>query len=105
MKKRTVRKKDKYSVTEVGTLIERLRAEFKPVLKAIPGMQEKLDSIYEQVGRNTEKIELNRQLITRNEGLITRNEGLINRILEELKMKVDRKDFEILEKKVASLTP
>ena len=89
MKKRT-KKEDKFTGTEVGALIESLRAEIKPILEAIPGMKTKLDNIFEQVGKNTEKIEQNRQLITR--------------VLEELKSKVDRKDFEILEKKVASLT-
>ena len=96
MKKR-LKKDNKFRTTEVGVLIEAIRAEFKPVLEAIPGMQNKLDSIFEQVGKNTEKIEENRRLITR-------NEDLINRVLEELKSKVDRKDFELLEKKVASLT-
>ena len=88
MKKR-VKKDHKFRATEVGALIKAIRAEFKPVLEAIPGMQNKLDSIYEQVGKNTEKIEENRRLI--------------KRVLEELKSKVDRKDFELLEKKVASL--
>ena len=88
MKKR-VKKDNKFSSTEVGTLIESLRSEIRPVLEAIPGMQNKLDSIFEQAGKNTEKIEENRRLITR--------------VLEELKSKVDRKDFELLEKKVASL--
>jgi len=75
-------KKDKYTVTEVGTLIEALRSEFRPFVETIPGMQKKLDSIYEQVGKNTEKID---------------------RILEELKSKVDHKNFDVLEKKVAVL--
>lgn len=88
MKKRA-KKNDKFSSTQVGTLIEALKSEIKPVIEAIPGMQKKLDSIFEQVGKNTEKIEANRVLITR--------------VLEELKSKVDRRDFEILEKKVASL--
>jgi len=47
------------------------------------GLTTKLDSTYEQVGKNTE---------------------ILNRILLELKSKVDRKDFELLKKKVASLT-
>jgi len=83
-------KKDKYTVTEVGTLIEALRSEFRPLLEQIPGIKNKLDSVYEQVGRNTEKIEENR--------------FLINRVLEQLKTKADQKDLEALEQKVASLT-
>jgi len=97
-------KKDKYTVTEVGTLIEALRSEFKPVVEAIPDMQAKLKSISEQVGMNAEKIEENRFLIMRNLEHITKNTGLIDRILEERKSKVDRQDFEVLEKKVAAFT-
>ena len=89
MEKR-IKKEDKFSSTEVGALIEALRSEIQPVLKAIPGMQNKLDSIFEQVGKNTEKL-----------GIL---EIAVKRILEELKSKVNRSDFEILEKKVASLT-
>ena len=138
MEKR-MKKEDKFSSTEVGALIEALRFEIKPVLEAIPDMQEKLDSIFEQVGvnteklvlletavkgnaekidRNAEKIDRNAEKIDRNAEMIEQNidkiDGnaekieinrvLVTRVLEELKSKVDRKDFEILEKKVASLT-
>ena len=83
-------KKDKFSVTEIGVLIDSLRSEIKPILEDIPEIKKKLAGVFEQVGRNPEKIEINRLLITR--------------VLEELKSKVDRKDFEILEKKVNALT-
>lgn len=89
MEKR-IKKEDKFSSTEVGALIEALRSEIQPVLEAIPDMQNKLDSIFEQVGKNTEKL-----------GIL---EIAVKRILEELKSKVNRSDFEILEKKVTSLT-
>lgn len=88
--KKPTKKDDKFSQTEVGVLIEALRSEIKPVLEAIPDMQNKLDSIFEQVGKNTDKL-----------GIL---EIAVKRILEELKSKVNRSDFEILEKKVASLT-
>lgn len=81
MKKR-VKKDNKFSSTKVGVLIEAMKQEFKPILEDIPSIKAKLDSTYEQVGRNTE---------------------LLNRVLLELKSKVARKDFELLEKKVASL--
>ncbi|MDD5557482.1 MAG: hypothetical protein PHN82_09560 [bacterium] len=84
-----MKKEDKFSATEVGTLIEAIRSEIKPVLEAIPGMKEKLDRLFEKVEGNTGKIELNRVLITR--------------VLEELKSKVAREDFEILARKVSSL--
>ena len=89
MEKR-MKKEDKFSSTEVGALIESLKSEIKPVLEAIPDMQNKLDSIFEQVGKNTEKL-----------GIL---EIAVKRVLEELKSKINRNDFEILEKKVASLT-
>jgi len=122
--KKGPKKADKFSVTEVGTLIESMRREFRPILEDIPSIKAKLDSTYEQVGKNTEGIEFLRLLVTKNtkeirlnRDLITKNtEGihlikyslnkhgeLLNRILEELKSKVDRKDFELLEKKVATL--
>ena len=101
MKKRA---KDKFTTTEVGVLIEALRAEIRPVLEAIPSFKEKLDSIFEHVGKNAEKIELNRLLIGNNAEKIGINTEKIDCILEQLKSKVDRKDFKTLEKQIASLT-
>ena len=93
-------KKDKYTVTEVGTLIEALRSEFKPILEQIPGMKERLDNVYEQVGKNTEKLGLLEIAVRRIPGI----EKKVDSILEELKSKADQKDLETLEKKVAALT-
>jgi len=105
------KKVDKFSLTEVGVLIEAMRAEFKPILEDIPSIKAKLDSTYEQVGKNTEGIELLRLLVTKNtkeirlnRDLITKNSKGIELILLELKSKVGRKDFEPLEKKAASLS-
>jgi len=124
MKKRP-KKTDKFSLTEVGTLIEAMRAEFKPILEDIPSIKAKLDSTFEQVGKNTEGIELLRFLVTKNaeeirriRDIVTKNAEEIRRIRDivtktpeeielirqKLKSKVDRKDFELFEKKVASLT-
>lgn len=124
MKKRT-KKNGKFSLTEVGVLIEAIRAEFRPYLEIIPGMQEKLNATFEQVGKNTEDIQLIKHILSNHSGEIksisgeikpisgeiksikgTLNEHteILNRILEELKSKIDRKDFELLEKKVASLS-
>ena len=102
MKKRL--KKDKFSSSEVGALIESLRAEIKPILEAIPGIQEKLDDTFEQVGKNTKTLGTLETVVRRNAEKIEVNRQLLNRVLEELKSRVDRKDFETLEKKVASLT-
>lgn len=110
MKKR-LKKDNKFSLTEVGALIKSMRTEFRPILEDIPSIKAKLDSTYEQVGKNTEGIELLRLLVTKNtkeirlnRDLITKNSKGIELILEGLKSKVDCKDFGLLEKKVASLS-
>jgi len=103
MEKR-VKKENKFRATEVGALIEALRSEIKPVLEAIPGMKEKLDSTFEQVCMNTEGLAVLKTAVKNNAEKIEINRLLITRVLEELRSKVDRKDFDILEKKVASLT-
>jgi len=87
MKKQT-RKNEKFSPTEVGALIEALRSEIKPALEAIPDMQDKLDNIFEQVGVNTQELGIIKTAVKI-------NTEKINQILEGLKSKVDRKDFEI----------
>jgi len=118
------KKVDKFTGTEVGTLIEAIRSEFKPYLEIIPGIQEKLNATFEQAGKNTEDMQLikftlkkhgellnehtrilNEHGRTLNEhsGLLNKHSELLNRILEELKSKVGRKEFELLEKKAASL--
>jgi len=92
-----VKKDDKFSVTEVGTLIEAMHREFKPILEDIPSIKSKLDATFEQVGKNTEDIQLIKFTLKE-------HSNLLNHILEELKSKADRRDFELLEKKVASLS-
>ena len=101
--KKQMKKDDKFSSTEVGALIEALRSEIKPVLESIPDMQNKLDSIFEQVGKNTEKLGILETAAKAHTEKTELNRQLITRVLEELKSKVDRGVFEILEKKVASL--
>ena len=103
MEKR-VKKENKFRATEVGALIEALRSEIKPVLEAIPDIQKKSDSIFEQVCINTENFTVLKTAVKNNDAKIEINRVLIIRVLEELRSKVDRKDFDILEKKVASLT-
>ena len=124
MKKR-IRKEDKFRSTEIGALLEAIKAEIKPILEDIPSIKAKLDATFEQVGKNTEtlsfvgmqvkslqgqvnslqeKVGENTKEIRLNRELISKNTGLINRVLEELKSKVDRRDFELLEKKVASIS-
>lgn len=97
-------RQDKFSSAEVGALIESLRSEIKPVLEAIPDMQSKLDGIFEQIGKNTEQLAVLETVVKSHTEKTEINRQLITRVLVELKTKVDRKDFETLEKKVASLT-
>ncbi len=124
MKKQS-KKNGKFTVTEVGALIEAMRRELRPILEDIPSIKAKLDSTFEQVGKNTEDIQLIKHILSKHtEGiqlikqtldehsrilnehskLLNEHSGLLNHILEKLESKVDRKDFEILEKKVASIS-
>ncbi len=131
MKKR-VKKDNKFRATEVGALLEAIKAEIKPILEDIPSIKAKLDSTFEQVGKNTETLALvgiqikslqekvsgnteethlikhilsnHSEEIKSIKDTLKEHSGLLNRILEELKSKADRKDFEPPEKKVAPLT-
>jgi len=103
MKKRP-KKDDKFRSTEVGALLEAIKAEIKPILEDIPSIKNKLDGIFEQVGKNTEDIQLIKFTLKKHGELLNGHSELLNRILEELKSKVSRSEFELLEKKVASLT-
>jgi methyl-accepting chemotaxis protein len=110
MKKRP-KKDGKFRSTEVGALLEAIKAEIRPILEDIPSIKAKLDSTFEQVGKNTEtlsfvgmQIKSLQEKVGENTKEIRLNRDLINRVLEELKSKVERKDFELLEKKVASIT-
>ena len=110
MKKQT-KKNDKFTVTEVGTLIDAMRRDFKPILEDIPSIKAKLDSVFEQVGKNTEDIQLIKHILSSHteeiksiKGTLKEHSGILSHILEELKSKVSRSEFELLEKKVSSLS-
>ena len=77
-------------VEKESVFVESLRSEIRPLLEQLPIIKEKADALYEQVVRNGE--------------ILDRIRSLITRVLEELKSTVDRTNFEILEKKVASLS-
>jgi len=101
-----------------------MRRELRPILEDIPSIKAKLDSVFEQVGKNSEDIHLIKftlnehgkilnehskilnehgRLLNEHSGILNEHSGLLNHILEELKSKVSRSEFELLEKKVASL--
>ena len=54
--KSKIRGQDKYTVTEVGTLIEHFESQFKVFGESQQAVIKKLDATYEQVGKNTEDI-------------------------------------------------
>jgi len=60
------RGKDKYTVTEVGTLIEHFECQFKVFGEGQNAIREKLDATYEQVGKNTEEIVLLKVAVQKN---------------------------------------
>jgi uncharacterized phage infection (PIP) family protein YhgE len=117
MKKR-VKKDDKFTVTEVGALIEDLRGQFKVFGEGLIDLREKFDTLAGKVdtltgivAREAEKSDLFRMRIVNLENTVTQINGKLARIEEDIRLirnnlasKVDHKNFEILEKKVASLT-
>ncbi len=110
MKKRA-KKEDKFSVREVSVLIEDLRSQFRVFGEGLRDVREKLDTVTGIVAENSENITLLRigvsatkdELVKVN-GKLARIEESIRFIKDKLKSKVDRKNFELLEKKVTSLT-
>jgi len=84
-------KKDKFSTSEVGALIENLRAEIKPILEDIPDIKKELDGIFEQVGKNSETLGTLEIAVRRSAEKIEINRQLITRVLEELNQKLTAK--------------
>jgi len=110
MKKRP-KKVDKFTVTEVGALIEDLRGQFKIFGEGLNGLREKVDTLTGIVNHEAKKSDLSRMdiasLKTDVATLKTDIASLkidVRLIRDTLVSKIDRKDFEILEKKVVSLT-
>jgi hypothetical protein len=110
MKKR-VKKDDKFSPTEVGALIEDLRGQFKAFGEGLKDLREKFDTLDSKletltgiVNHEAKKSDLSRIDIANLKNAVNRIEEQIRLIRDTLVSKADRKDFEILEKKVASLT-
>lgn len=104
-------KKDKFSTSEVGALIDQLRGEFKVFGESLSDLREKFDALTGMVAEHEEKSTWSRLEIGTIKGDLTKINGKLARIEEStrsikdnLKSKVDRKDFETLEKKVASFT-
>lgn len=110
--------KNSYTPTEVGTLIEQFRSEFKvfgerqqSIIEKQQSIIEKLDATYEQVGKNTQEIALIKttlrnlkEQVSINTGKIEENRQLIEHVLEELKLKASREEFKTLKNRVDSST-
>ena len=99
-KKKGVIQKDEYTVTEVGTLIEEFRSEFKVFGEKLQANTEKLDATYEQVGKITEQMIL---LETAVRNVIARIEELTKGISELVKTKADREEMQLLDKRISAL--
>ncbi|MBU4457405.1 MAG: hypothetical protein KJ902_01545 [Candidatus Omnitrophica bacterium] len=110
MKKRA-KKDDKFRSTEVGALIEDLRGQFKVFGEGLNDLREKVDTVTGMVGQEAEKSTMSRMdimvlknTVTQINGKLAGIEKDMRLIRDNLKSKVDRREFELLEKKVASIT-
>lgn len=95
-----IRGKDKYTVTEVGTLIDQFRGEFKVFGENIISVKSDVKSIKEMVSDNTERITL-LEITVRN--VVAKIDELIKSINTLVKTKADRQEFQALEKRVSIL--
>jgi len=108
--KKHPKKDDKFRPTEVGALIEDLRDQFKVFGEGLNDLREKVDTVTGMVGQEAEKSTMSRidimvlkNTVTQINGKLAGIEKDMRLIRDNLAFKADRKDFEILEKKVASL--
>lgn len=106
-----MKKSDKFTVTEVGALIEDLRNQFKIFGEGLKDLREKFDTLDTKlealtgiVSHEAKKSDLSRIDIANLKNTVARIEEDIRLIKDNLVSKADRKDFELLEKKVASLS-
>ena len=102
--KKPPKKAGKFSLTEVGALIEDLRSQFKAFGEGLNGIREKVDTLTGIVNHEAKKSDLSRIDIANLKNAVNRIEEEIRLIRDNLASKADRKDFELLEKKVASRT-
>ena len=102
--KKPPKKAGKFSLTEVGALIEDLRSQFKAFGEGLNGIREKVDTLTGIVNHEAKKSDLSRIDIANLKNAVNRIEEEIRLIRDNLASKADRKDFETLEKKVASRT-
>ena len=106
-----VKKDDKFSPTEVGALIEDLLGQFKVFGEGLNDLREKVDTLTGIVNHEAKKSDLSRMdIATLKADIATLKADVatlkadVRFIRDNFASKADRKDFELLEKKVASLT-
>ena len=92
--------KDEYTVTEVGTLIDQFRGEFKVFGENLTSVKEDVGTIKEQVAKNSEDAAL---LKTAVRSLSAKIEKLTESIERLIKTKADREELLTLEKRVSGL--
>jgi hypothetical protein len=81
--------KKEFSASEVATLVEGLRSDFRVVAEVVTSHNDKLDAVMEMVAQNTEDIAIMKTDLSF--------------IKQNLKRKVDIDEFEVLEKRVLFL--
>ena len=123
--KKQAKKNDKFTVTEVGALIEDFRSQFKVFGEGLNDLREKVDTLAGKVDTLAGKVDTLTGIVNHEakksdlyridianlkmdvanlKTTVSRIEEQIRLIRDNLASKVDRKDFELLEKKVASIT-
>ena len=83
------KKNNTYTSTQVGVILEDIKSDFKVFGEALAGVKEKGDATFEAVGKLQEDM-----VIVKDELGLIRN---------ELKAKVSRDEFNLLEKRVINL--
>ena len=94
------RKKDTFTVTEVGTLIEQFRGDFRVFGEDLTSVKTDVKSLKEMVAKNTERITL-LEIAVRD--IVNKLEALTKSIDRLVKTKADREDLQTLERRVSTL--
>ena len=88
------------TVTEVGTLIDQLRWEFKIFGEDMISLKKDVKTTKEMVTRNTEDIVLIKVAV---KNMVAKIEALTKSIDRLVKTKADREDIQALEKRISIL--
>lgn len=100
MRKPKSKSKDKFSATEVGTLVEQFRSEFKVFGEDLTTLKDDVKATKEMVGKNFERITL-LEIAVRD--IVNKISALTASIDRLAKTKTDREEFKALEGRVGIL--